>query len=251
MNKSNSKINTIIIEDNLESQEYLTTIVTNNFETIEIIGYADTIVEAVSIIDQKKPELIFMDIELIDGYSFEIFKHINYHDFEVIFVTAFDNFMSKAIDHYAFSYIIKPYEESKMVGTINRYINLKERLFTKNKYQLLSNFLNSKSSRFLLHVGNEHISVSISDIIKCEADGNYTCFNLSDGKKHLASNSLKYYEGLLIDKGFFKAHRSVLINIEFIASIYKKETIILTNNDKIHVSVRNKSNLTNLINSLS
>ncbi|WP_299336033.1 LytTR family DNA-binding domain-containing protein [uncultured Psychroserpens sp.] len=251
MIKSNSKINTIIIEDNIESQEYLTSILQSQFSNIDIIGYADNVIDSISIINTEKPELIFMDIELIDGYSFEIFKHLKHHDFEVIFVTAFDNYMSKAIDHYAFSYIIKPYEKDRMIKVINRYIHLKERLFSEHKFQLLSSFLSSKSSRFLLHVGNEHVSININDIIKCEAEGNYTYFYLADHKKYLASNSLKYYEELLIDKGFFKAHRSVLINIEYIASIYKKETIILTNNDKINVSVRNKSNLTDLINQLS
>ena len=72
---------------------------------------------------------------------FEIFEAINYHDFEVVFVTAFDNFIKKAIDHYAFSYIIKPINETKLIDIVKRYLKLQERFYSKKKYKLLSNLL--------------------------------------------------------------------------------------------------------------
>ncbi len=246
-----SKINTIIIEDDIQAQEYLAKIINTNFSNIAILGYADSINSASKLINSVKPELIFMDIELKDGSSFKIFNKIEFHEFEVIFVTAFDNYIKKAIKHYAFSYILKPIDENKLIKAVVRYINLKKRLFTLDKYQLLSRFLETKDSQFLIQVGYNHVSLKINNIIKCVADGNYTNFHLENGKKHIASNSLKYYESLLIDKGFFKAHRSIIINVSFIESIYKKETIVLKNKDKINVSVRNKSNLTALINLLS
>lgn len=247
----NSKIKTIIIEDNIQSQEYLANIITNNFDSIEILGYADNIASASKLINTVRPDLVFMDIELKDGLSFEIFNNITAHDFEVIFVTAFDDYIKKAIEHYAFSLILKPIAEDKLIKAVSRYINLEERLFSNNKYQLLSGFLNAKDSQFLIQVGHNYVSVKISDVIKCVAEGNYSCFYLNNGKKHLASNSLKYYEDLIINKGFFKANRSTLININYIVSIYKKETIVLSNKDKVNVSIRNKSKLTELINSLS
>ena len=246
-----SKIRTIIVEDELESQEYIQQILTKNFSRIEIVACAQSIKEATALINKEKPELVFMDIELVDGYSFEIFDQIKIYDFEVIFITAFDNFIKKAIEHYAFSYIVKPVAPQKLVDTVKRYVDLKERVYAENRFQLLSNFLSTKDTRFLLHTGTEHISVKVSDIIKCEAHGNYTWFYFENGKKLLGSKSLKYYEGLLINKGFFKAHRSILININYIESIYKKETIILRTKEKIQVSVRNKSNLIELINVLS
>ncbi|MCP4970964.1 MAG: response regulator transcription factor [Arcobacter sp.] len=245
------KIKTIIIEDNHSALDYLSSILLSNFNSIKIVGKAESISKAITLINREKPELIFMDIELQDGLAFEIFKQLKHQEFEVIFVTAFDNFIKKAIDHYAFSYIIKPYEPKEIIALVSRYNKLKKRMFSINKLQSFSNFLLSKDSYFLLHVGNKHISIKTSSILKCVADGNYTAFHLNNGKKYLASNSLKYYKELLCEKGFFKAHRSVLVNISYIESIYKKETIILKNNDKIHVSFRNRTNLSNLINSLS
>ncbi|MDC8002564.1 LytTR family DNA-binding domain-containing protein [Aureisphaera galaxeae] len=245
------KINTIIVEDDVRSQEYLLDFINTDLPNIEVIGCAESIKDAVSLIQRKDPELIYMDIELKDGYCFRIFEHFPKPNFEVIFVTAFDNLIQKAMDHYAFSYIIKPIDPQKLIDATHRYLKLKERLFNQHKLESFSNFLFNKDSRFLVQVGNEHISIAIKEIVKCEAQGNYTLFFLEDGKTHLASKSLKYYESLLTEKGFFKPHRSVIINIDFIKSIYKKETIILTTKEKIHVSVRNKPSLTRLINALS
>ncbi|MBX2827102.1 MAG: LytTR family DNA-binding domain-containing protein [Flavobacteriaceae bacterium] len=246
-----NKINTIIVEDDLSSQEYLLGFINKDLSQLEVTGTARSVNDAVTLIKQKDPELIFMDIELLDGYCFKIFEQIEKPNFEVIFVTAFDNLIQKAMDHYAFSYIIKPIDPDKLKAAALRYIELKERLFNESKLERFSHFLFRKESRFLLQVGNEYVSIALNEIVKCEAQGNYTLFHMKDGASHLASKSLKYYESLLKEKGFFKPHRSVMINVDCIKSIYKKETIILTTNEKIHVSVRNKTHLGQLINTLS
>ena len=245
------KVSTIIIEDQIEAREYLTTILDNNFDTLNVLGYAESVSDAIPLIHKHKPELVFMDIELKDGHSFEIFDRLTYHDFEVIFITAFEGFIQKALDHYALNYLIKPIDKEKLISILNRYIRKKERLYNVQKYELLSQFLNMKDSRLMLHTGNQYVSIKIDEVVKCVADGNYTNFHLANGKVYLVSKSLKYYETLLLSKGFFKPNRSVIININFIESIYKKETIILQNKDKVNVSQRNKSNVTDLINSLS
>ena len=245
------KIKTIIIEDVIESQDYLIRLLGQHFPAIEILGCATNIEDGIGLIRREQPELIFMDIELTDGYSFEILDQIPDQSFEVIFVTAFENMIQKALDHYAFSYITKPIDEQKFIAAVNHYTQLKQRLYSQNKHEMFLEFFKEKSSRLLLQVGSEYISVAVSEIIKCEADGNYSYFFLQDGRRLHVSEPLSYFEGLLVPKGFFKAHRSVLINIECIASIYKKETIILSNGDKVHVSTRNKSKLTELISRLS
>ncbi|GAA3638670.1 LytR/AlgR family response regulator transcription factor [Flavivirga jejuensis] len=246
-----NKIRTIIIEDDINAQEYLASILNESFSDIEIVAFINTVEGAIHLIRDKKPELVFMDIELKDGIAFNIFNKINIPNFEVIFVTGHENYIKKAIEHYAFSYIMKPIDSEKLIKVVNRYINLKQRLFSISKYEMLSDFLNQKNSNLLLHVGSEYILIDIKDVVKCIAEKNYTSFYMQNKVVYLASKPLKYYQELFSVKGFFRANRSVLINIDFIKSIYRKETIILKNRDKINVSVRNRSNLTNLINSLS
>jgi len=244
-------ISAIIIEDNIESQEYLIDIIQTNFPNIKLLGYASSITASIQLINQSNPELVFMDIELTDGLSFEIFDTIKNPSFEVIFITAFQNFLQKALEHFALSYITKPIDSSKLIATINHYLQLKQRLFSIEKINLVKELTQSRDGHILVQTTNEHILLKIATIIKCEAEGNYTYISLENGEKLLASKSLKYYNDILPASSFFRAHRSILINICFIQSIYKKETIILSNKDKVHVSTRNKSKLLELIQLLS
>jgi len=247
-----TKIKTLIVEDDASASKYLSTMLQNNFSQIDIIGSAESVKDSIKLIDTLKPEIIFMDIVLSDGNAFQIFDKIKYNDFEVIFVTSHEEYLKKAIEeHYAFYYTSKPVAISKIEGVVCKYDNLKKRMTALNNYQMFSDFLKGNTTKLLIQVSNQYLALNIKDIVKCLADGNYTYFYMSDKKRYLASKSLKYYENLLINKGFFKAHRSTIINIGYIKSIYKKEAIILYNDEKIIISRRNKINLNRLIGQLS
>ncbi|PKV49985.1 LytTR family two component transcriptional regulator [Aquimarina sp. MAR_2010_214] len=245
----NQIISAVIIEDEEEAFTYLKATLEKHFCNINIIGSSNNAKNAIDILNNLNPELVFMDIELPDGNAFQILDAINNYDFEVIFVTAHSNYIEKAIAYYAFNFLTKPIEVKQLINIIKRYIHLKKRLFTKQKYILLKEFLTE--SKLLIQTGNEHIAININDIIKSEADGNYSHFTMADKSTYLASKSLKYYENLLLEKGFFRANRSTLVNIEHIRSIYKKQALILSNKEKVIVSIRNKSKLSEIINYLS
>ncbi len=102
--------------------------------------------------------------------------------------------------------------------------------------------------KIFIHVNDSHICLNIDSIIKCEASGNYTKFFTDQKEEYLVSKPLKYYQGLAVFKNFFRANRSVLVNMKFVVSVYKREAIILNTNERITVSVRNKSNLLEIIN---
>ncbi len=245
----NSTISTVLIEDNKEAANYLSSILKTHFHNIEIIATSDNVRDSITLLNNHSPEIVFMDIELIDGDAFQVLDAIDHYDFEVIFISAHNNYIEKSMEYYALNFLTKPIEVDQLINVLKRYRNLKKRLFTKQKYITLKEFLTE--SRLLIHTGNEHIALDISTIIKCEADGNYCLFSLSNKSNYLASKPLKYYESLLFEKGFFRANRSTLVNIKHIHSIYKKEALVLSNKEKIIVSVRNKPKLSELIKSLS
>ncbi len=247
----NSDIKAILVEDDKEACDYFNTLLFENFPEIKIKGQSATVKDAVQKINTIKPEIIFMDIILKDGNAFEILESVTHSDFEVVFITAHNQYLEKAMEHYAFHYILKPIQLPKLQKIIKRYKAVKERMFSLTKYTMFSKFISNEFSQLMLHVNSEHIMVTLQEIIKCEADSNYTIFFLANGKKILASNTFKYYTELLSFKGFFKVHRSCLINIKHIKSIYKREAIILNTNEKIMVAQRNKSNLSKLIQLLS
>lgn len=244
-------IKAVIIENEEAASTYLSSIIKENFNEISIKASSKTVTDGVKLINNLKPELVFLDIELDDGTAFDLLEKLNHHDFEVIFTTAFNTYHERALEHFAFCYLMKPINADELKTVINRYQQVKNRLFSLKKYSVYQEFIRNSDSRLLLHTGDSHIAVNLSDIVLCEADGNYTNFKLVDNKSILASNTLKYYEDLLSYKAFFRANRFCLINIKHINNIHKKETIILSNQDRVNVSVRNKSKLTELISNLS
>ncbi len=244
----NSTVSTVIIEDDIEAMNYLAEILNQQFDQVKIVGHSDTVSEGIQLLDKLNPELVFMDIKLRDGNAFEILDTIKNYDFEIIFITAHDEYLKQAIDYYAFNFVSKPIEVEKLFLILDRYFSLKDRLFTKQKYTYLKNFFDK--SKLLIQCGDSHISLDIQHIIQINADGNYSQFILSNGNTHLATKSLKHYENLL-GHIFFRANRSILINIKHITSIYKKESITLSNNTKVIVSTRNKTKVSELIQHLS
>ncbi len=242
-------ISAVIIEDEEEATIYLTSILQKLCDSIQIIATSNCVIDAIKILNSTTPELVFMDIKLLDGDAFQILDAIHDYNFEVIFITAYSDYLEKALEYHAFNFVQKPIDTAKLKNIVQRYIRLKDRLFTKQKYIVFKEFMTE--SRLLIYTGNEHNLLEIDSIIKCCADGNYTIFTTKHKRDYLASKPLKYYEELLSEKGFFRASRSVLVNIKHIQSIYKKESLVLSNNEKVIVSTRNKSKLTNLIKELA
>ncbi|WP_459212819.1 LytR/AlgR family response regulator transcription factor [Aquimarina rhabdastrellae] len=238
-----------IIENDPSIQNYLQSFLNSQFPSIHIGGIYDSAQKAIINLAKSSPDLVIMDIELNNGTAFDILDTLVEYDFEIIFISGYEKHVSKAMEYYNLNFLHKPIDLSQLTLTIQRYLKLNERIFSKHKYTLLKEFL--AESKILINTGNQHISLEAKNILKCEADSNYTYFFTLKGEKYLASKHLKYYDELLSPKGFFRANRSTLININHIQSIYKKETIILSNKDKISVSVRNKTKLNDLIKVLS
>lgn len=240
-----------IVEDEKQSLDLLESYLLRSNHTINIIGSAPSVAQAISNISKNKPELVFMDIKLTDGTSFEILDHFKNRDFEVVFITGYHNFYEKAFEHFALNYLTKPINFENLTSVIDRYVTLKEKSFTNQKFEQFKNFIQDKDAWFLLHIGITHVSVQLKNIVKCEADGNYTNFYLVDGAQHMASKSMKYFESILSFKGFIRINRSTIINIQYIKSIYKKETIHLSTGEKIHISNRYKSKVDEFIKAVS
>lgn len=238
-------ISAIIIEDEPESQNYLYSLIKQNYNQIHIIAICDSVKDALITLQEKKPDLVFLDIELKDGNAFDLLDQISNYFFEIIFITGHTSYLEKSIDYYGFNYLTKPIDTSKLMRTINRFILKRDFFFNEYKYKLYKEF--TEESKILLNLGKEQVMVFLEDIIKCEADGNYCRFYLSEKLSYHASLSLGYYEELLKNKGFFRVNRSTLINLDHIKSIQHNKVIILSSKEKVEISVRKKKDFLTLI----
>ena len=238
----------VILENEIASFIYLKELLDDSNFQIGVKGRASTVKEGIDLIKTTKPDLVFLDVELDDGFGFEVLEQFPNPLFEIIFITAFDNYYKQAFEHFAFAYIEKPFHKSTLEKVLNRFFLKEIRPLQKTK-ELLS-YLDKTNASMLVQSGNTHHLILLEEIIFLKAEANYTRVFLTKKRRILANKGLMYYQRLLEEKGFFKANRSVLLNISHIKSIYRKETITLSNREKIAVSVRNRAHLSSLIETL-
>lgn len=239
-------IKAIIVDDELGARESLSKMIEKNCKQIEIIGKADSMKTAYDMISASNPDLVFLDIEMPKGNAFDLlekFKEINFH---IIFTTAYDHYAIKAIKFSAVDYILKPIDPEELVAAVTK---LEKRLGQKSELNqqfktLLTNVRpENKLKKVGIPDGDGLVFINLSDIIRCDSDGNYTYFILTNGKKIIASRTLGEYEQLFSDDNFFRVHRSHLINLEHVKKYIKGEGgyVVLSDNSQVEVSRRNKN----------
>lgn len=246
-----NKTTVLIVEDDLDTAAYLKKVLTEQIENVEVLGSTDRVNSTIDFVKKRNPEIILMDIILQDGDAFAVLDAFSKPSFEVIFTSAHGEYIEKALDYYALNFLTKPIDSKRLIWLFKKYNNSKERILEFNKYEMLKEIILEKGRKFLLQVGNKHVALEFSDIIRCKADGNYTHFILRDKRTFLVSKPLGYFCDLLERKHFFRTSRFDLVNLYHVDHIYKKETVVLSNNDKINVSNRNRTKLTALIKEIS
>jgi len=208
---------------------------------IEIVGEAASVKEAVSKINSLKPELLFLDINMDDGNGFDVVSRCAFKDFEIIFITGYDNHAIKAIKMGALDYIIKPIDDQEFAEAIEKVIasrtvkrNLQEQIDVSSAF-----YANQNDGRIVLKTLDTHYIVSAEDIVFCNSEGNYTTFYLKTDKITI-SKSLKKVEDLLSSNTFIKCHQSYLINRDYVSKYINDGFIITKFKHQIPVSTRRK-----------
>lgn len=241
-------IRAVIIEDEKKSHETLLHLLQKNCPEITVTGSAENVKEGISIVSKLNPELIFLDVMMPDGSGFDVLEKINNLKFDVIFTTATDKFAVKAIKYSALDYLLKPIdaEELKMaVGKVlQRNKSRTDKDHEENLRSLLENVKQNENqySKITLPTGHAYEIVLIKDIIRCEANDNYTNVHLPGGKKFLVSGTLKHYEDLLPEKDFIRVHHSHLINIHHMVRFLKEDGgyAVMSDGSKVEVSRRKR-----------
>jgi two-component system LytT family response regulator len=248
-------ITSVIIDDEQSSREAINLILQNNFKSISVIGEADSVKSGIEIIKKTNPGLLFLDIDLPDGTSFDILRAIDCKNIKVIFITAFHDYAIKAIKFSAFDYILKPLKSSDLISAVNRVIEESLVSNYSDKFDaILSNFSSSHPElrKIVLKTSDKIHIVNINDIIHCKADNTYTTFFLISGKKILVSKPIKKYEEMFSENGFMRVHQSHLINLNYIQHLNKQEGgfLVMSDNSEIPVSVHQKQALIKYFESL-
>ncbi|NJI72891.1 response regulator transcription factor [Sphingobacterium kitahiroshimense] len=235
----------ILIDDENSNLENLRILLEKHCPQITIIATAQSVRDAVDVIEKYVPDLVFLDIQMGDKTGFDVLKLLPMRNFDVIFVTAYDQYGIEAIKFAALDYLLKPIDIEELMHAVKKA----ERKFTRQIQTSQLDFLLQQLkkpeptiSKIALPMQSEIRYVSLSEIIRCEADNTYTHFFLSNGEKILVSKSLKEYSDLLRPNGFLRTHQSHLVNPKYVKSWLKEDggILLLISGDKIPISKPNK-----------
>ncbi len=233
------KIRTVLIDDEKSSLIILQKLLERHVPEVEIVGTAQTVADGIKLIDEQKPDLVFLDISMPDGDGFEVLEKVNYKDFDVIFVTAYDQYAIKAFEFAALHYILKPVKPEELVEAVQRYKNQKNSLSDlEQKLKLLSANLGQKPTKLVLPTSSGMHIIDFDDIIRCESSNNYTTFYLKDGKKIVVSKSIQTYEKLLKDSHFCRIHNKHIVNLKYVKKYVRGRGgyVVLANGEQVDVS---------------
>jgi two-component system LytT family response regulator len=220
-------VNAIIISEEQETFQILKKFEEENAMIIEIIGNADCTKDVITLIKEKKPDLIFLDIYLTDNLFFEMLEQLEFNIPKLVFISANKDYAVKAFKHDAVDFLLKPIDFNSIIMAIYKVIKRREmeRSYQNQKINNIniSNTLSQKNDYVAVASLEKIELIPMSEITFCKADGKYTVFILSNGAKIMSSRNLGEYSTILDNSYFFRIHHSYIVNLRYIAKISKKD----------------------------
>ena len=238
----------ILIDDENSNLENLRILLEKHCPQVNIVATAQNVADAVTAIEEYLPQLVFLDIQMGEQTGFDVLKQLPTRNFEVIFVTAYDQYGIQAVKFAALDYLLKPIDIEELVHSVTKAeVKLRAQIQTSQLDFLLQQLKkpDATASKIAMQMQTEIRYVTLSEIIRCEADNTYTHFFLSGNEKILVSKSLKEYADLLRPSGFLRTHQSHLVNPKYVKSWLKEDggVLLLTSGEKIPISKPNKESV--------
>lgn len=242
-------IKTIIIDDEPAAVNVLSMLLKKHCEEdVEIIAVTNSPQTGKTLIEEKKPELVFLDIEMPGMSGIDLLRSCRETNFRVVFITAFDNYALEAFRSKAIDYLLKPVEADDIINVVAKIkndINSNEKIIN-DKLDYLHTLFSQNNKHLETRIGigmaDKIVFLNISEIMYCEAQGAYTNVYLKDGRKVMASRSLGEFEIQLSSNKFFRIHHSTLINLKYIKEFQRFDGgyIVMDNDIKLEVSQRKR-----------
>ncbi len=238
------KVKAVIIDDDYFMSEVLKDLLAENHPSlIQVVGIANNGFEGLKIIEQARPDLVFLDIEMPDLNGFEILGMLKEISFQIIFTTAFSQYAIKAIRFNALDYLVKPIDPRELKQAIKRYQASHAQNANSKRVELaLFNLKQATAADQILplQLQDGEIRLRLSQIVSIAGERNYSIFRLSDKSKKLSAKNLAYFEEILSDKDFFRCHKSYLVNLLHIDCIQGDGFLLKDKQALIPISRRRK-----------
>jgi two-component system LytT family response regulator len=240
-------IKAIIVDDELDCCETIAALLDSFCPDVELTGIYHNGTEALPIILQKQPDLVFLDVEMPKMNGFEMLEQLPQVNFDIIFTTSYDQYALKAIRFSAIDYLLKPVDREELQRAVQKVIQRSQRTIAKQVEILMQKLHQPAKSigKIALPTMEGLQMIPVDSIISCESDSNYTILLLKSRKKLIVSTTLKEMEEVLEDHSFLRVHRSYLVNLNEVEKYVKGEGgyLIMSDGSMIDVSRNRKEQL--------
>ena len=241
----NNMLRTVIIDDEATAREGIKRMVELYLDNeVEIVGAGSDVKSGVEAINRHSPDLVFLDIKMPDGTGFDVLNHFGKMDFDVIFITAFEEFAIKAFKFSALDYILKPIDPEELQKTLERIIHNREQKDLKFQLQNMMETMNhgvSEEKKLVLRTNDSIHVLEARKIVRVNSDGNYSTFHTVDDEPVTVSRSMVKFEGILEEFDFIRVHQSHLINLRRVKKYLKEDCmLIMEDGSRVPVSWRKR-----------
>ncbi|ARS38230.1 DNA-binding response regulator [Sphingobacteriaceae bacterium GW460-11-11-14-LB5] len=249
-------IRAVIIDDEKNNIETMVSLLRKHELPVTVVGSATNADDAISTIVATNPDLLFLDIQMPEKNGFDVLKALPHYQFEVIFVTAFDQYGIQAVKFSAIDYLLKPVNPEELKTSIlkveAKLNQRKQNVQLENLMELIKNKDAKKDHKLALASTKEIRFVHTDEIIRCESSNAYTQFYLADGKNIMVSKPIFEYEEILSNYDFIRCHQSHLVNAKFIKSLVKEDSgyLLLNDDTRIPISRGKKENVLKALNTI-
>lgn len=245
-------ITAVIVDDEKKSREVLKRLIKELDIEVIILNEASSVKEGFDCINKEEPQLVFLDVEMLDGSGFNLLELFGKIEFQIIFTTAYDKYAIKAFKYSAIDYLLKPINIDELETSIIRAKDLVDQksYYSSQVKSLLSNVKEDDLNKTIAITGASKIDfIEVNKIVCCKGELNYTNAITDDERTITSSKGLKYFEDVLADeKCFFRVSKSTLINLNYVISYNKNlEKVVLKNGLEVDLSRRRKKEFLELL----
>ncbi len=237
-------IKALIVDDEQASIDLLKWLVMEYCPDISSVQSARSVKDAVPLIKSFQPDIVFLDIQMPHQSGFDLLTNIDNWNFEVIFTTAYNEFAIQAIRFSALDYLLKPIDETELKKAVERY--KVKRIYAPAGQILFRNFIQNISQgsrekfKLALADASEIKYVQIDEIIRLQAESNYTHIFLTGNKVFISAKTLKEYDEMLEGQRFLRVHKSHLVNPAHIQAYDRQGILLMSDNSKVEVARRKR-----------
>lgn len=226
-------VKAIIVDDESDARDVLETIIDFSKHPIKIVAKCSNLKDAVFKIKEEQPDVVFLDIEMPEFAGYEIINFFDEINFEIVFVTAFNEYALKAFELSAIDYLVKPINRIRLDETLKRIVDTNNEKNAIKEYEtLLESLQNKKVEKIIIpEIGFNRV-LNLDDIICIQGQGSYSMIYLINNEKITVSKNLKYFNKIIYDGAtFFRSQKSWIINTKYITQFNSNQGNIILKGD--------------------